>query len=125
MKTYIARRGLSGTIVLVRDERGERALTHHVKHSPTGFEWGYGGSGPAELARCILIDHFDQPCQACGATGRDEDGYYCIECRGEKFIHPTPREYQGFKEAVIGVAPHEGFEITTAEVDEIVTGSAA
>jgi len=25
-----------------------------VHHSPTGFEWGYGGSGPAELALNIL-----------------------------------------------------------------------
>lgn len=23
-------------------------------HSPTGFEWGYGGSGPAQLALAIL-----------------------------------------------------------------------
>lgn len=24
-------------------------------HSPTGFEWGYGGSGPAQLALAILL----------------------------------------------------------------------
>lgn len=30
-------------------------------HSPTGFEWGYGGSGPAQLALAIL----------CEATGDD------------------------------------------------------
>ena len=24
------------------------------RHSPTGFEWGYGGSGPAQLALAIL-----------------------------------------------------------------------
>jgi hypothetical protein len=29
---------------------------HFIKHSPTGFSWGYGGSGPADLARCLLID---------------------------------------------------------------------
>lgn len=28
----------------------------YVKHSPTGFEWGYGGSGPAQLAFAILLD---------------------------------------------------------------------
>lgn len=27
------------------------------KHSPNGFEWGYGGSGPAQLALAILLDH--------------------------------------------------------------------
>ena len=26
-------------------------------HSPDGFEWGYGGSGPAQLALAILADH--------------------------------------------------------------------
>jgi len=25
-----------------------------VNHSPTGFEWGYGGSGPAQLSYAIL-----------------------------------------------------------------------
>jgi hypothetical protein len=25
-------------------------------HSPTGFEWGYGGSGPAQLALALLVD---------------------------------------------------------------------
>lgn len=43
-------------------------LHHHKRHSPDGFEWGYEGSGPAELARCILIDHFRAyPCVQQGA----------------------------------------------------------
>lgn len=25
-------------------------------HSPDGFQWGYGGSGPAQLALAILLD---------------------------------------------------------------------
>ena len=25
-------------------------------HSPTGFEWGYTGSGPAQLALALLLD---------------------------------------------------------------------
>jgi hypothetical protein len=29
-----------------------------VNHSPTGFCWGYNGSGPAQLALAILLDHF-------------------------------------------------------------------
>ena len=28
-------------------------------HSPTGFEWGYGGSGPAQLALAILFQVTD------------------------------------------------------------------
>lgn len=46
-------------------------LTHHSKHSPSGFSWGYAGSGPSELARCILIDHLDDKgrCGRCGGQG--------------------------------------------------------
>ena len=28
-----------------------------VSHSPTGFEWGYLGNGPAQLALALLLDH--------------------------------------------------------------------
>jgi hypothetical protein len=31
-----------------------RPLQHRVRHSPDGFEWGYSGSGPADLALAIL-----------------------------------------------------------------------
>lgn len=33
-----------------------KPLKHREYHSPTGFEWGYGGSGPSDLARSILAD---------------------------------------------------------------------
>jgi hypothetical protein len=33
-------------------------LPHVVHHSPTGYEWGYCGSGPADLARSILANYF-------------------------------------------------------------------
>lgn len=36
----------------------EVPLKHIVRHSPTGFEWGYGGSGPADLALSILTNAF-------------------------------------------------------------------
>ncbi len=29
-------------------------------HSPDGFQWGYGGSGPAQLALAILLDLTDK-----------------------------------------------------------------
>jgi hypothetical protein len=32
---------------------------NEVNHSPDGFEWGYRGSGPAQLAYAILRTHFD------------------------------------------------------------------
>lgn len=30
-----------------------------ANHSPTGFQWGYGGSGPAQLALAICADALD------------------------------------------------------------------
>ncbi len=46
--------------VFVATEDGpEYLLPHIVKHSPTGFEWGYAGSGPADLAYAILVDYLD------------------------------------------------------------------
>jgi len=36
----------------------ERSLAL-VNHSPSGFEWGYGGSGPAQLALALLLDYTD------------------------------------------------------------------
>jgi len=30
-----------------------------VNHSPTGFEWGFAGSGPAQLACGLLLDYYD------------------------------------------------------------------
>jgi hypothetical protein len=50
--------------VVVRLSDGRtRALRHYVCHSPTGFNWGYGGSGPADLALAILCDALGVPRQ--------------------------------------------------------------
>ena len=38
-----------------RRRRRQAARGDLVRHSPTGFEWGYLGLGRAELARCILV----------------------------------------------------------------------
>ena len=68
--------------VAYQDENGQRqneALpprTDLVDHSPTGFSWGYAGSGPAQLALAILC-HFSK------------DDQYAI------------RHYQDFKSEVI------------------------
>jgi hypothetical protein len=34
--------------------------TSVYNHSPTGMSWGYCGSGPAQLALAILVDHKDK-----------------------------------------------------------------
>jgi len=36
-------------------------LHHIVRHSLDGFQWGYGGSGPADLALSILCDCLSVP----------------------------------------------------------------
>ena len=54
---YVGFRTAEGPRVhVVRD--GNPFLLRHVEmHSPTGFEWGYAGSGPADLALSILVDY--------------------------------------------------------------------
>jgi hypothetical protein len=32
-----------------------RPSQKHYNHSPDGFNWGYGGSGPAQLALAIVL----------------------------------------------------------------------
>jgi hypothetical protein len=58
-KTYEITRRLDGDVVCdVQDLRTGRSypLPHIIHHSPTGFECGYPGSGPADLALSILAD---------------------------------------------------------------------
>ncbi|KPN29414.1 hypothetical protein SY89_00127 [Halolamina pelagica] len=59
---YVGTRVRGG--VRVRTYPGKQDLTPSrslevVSHSPSGFEWGYGGSGPAQLALAILLDYTD------------------------------------------------------------------
>lgn len=66
-----------------------------VRHSPSGFEWGYGGSGPAQLACALLLDYYDD-----AAFAREH--------------------YQAFKNAVVsGLAcdgPDDAWHLTGAEI---------
>ena len=57
-KRFVGKRGPSGGPgqVMVVDENGERPLKHFRLHSPDGFQWGYGGSGPADLARSMCAE---------------------------------------------------------------------
>ncbi len=111
-------------------------LTHHVRHSPDGFSWGYLGSGPAELARCLLIDAIEERCQVCKGSNRvgwsaaadafiaeeeipldqrEEAGIgACFECMGE----PVPSSlYQRFKEEFVATWPQDGgWKITRDEI---------
>ncbi len=69
-KIYTGRRRKDGTCeVWVTDAEDKHQLgsaplacrplplrTDVRNHSPTGFAWGYGGSGPAQLALALLLD---------------------------------------------------------------------
>lgn len=61
MKTYRGFRGINQTpMVTVYEAGAERIIDARLdlmNHSPTGFEWGYTGSGPAQLALAILADY--------------------------------------------------------------------
>ena len=69
--------------------------------SPTGHSWGYGGSGPAQLAIDLLWEVYG--------------------------VEPSAPLFQGFKWAVIAQLPQEaGWALTESEikakVDQIVAG---
>lgn len=68
LKSYKGFRGPDGgamVVVEIPDVYGGDPKHESLKprtdlrnHSPTGFEWGYQGSGPAQLALAILADFF-------------------------------------------------------------------
>ena len=64
-------------------------------HSPTGFEWGYGGSGPAQLALALLAD----------ALGDDEQ---------------ARRHYQDFKFKVVASLPQGSWELSEEDIRQRV-----
>lgn len=64
MKSYSGNRSAPGSVrVFVRNDNEPAALLDPLpsqllhNHSPDGFEYGYGGSGPAQLALAILLDY--------------------------------------------------------------------
>ena len=105
MKTYIAQRpaddAIGNCVVVVKDAPRTYALRHVVYHSPTGFEWGYGGSGPADTALSILANYFD-------------------ESPERREISNTHAWYhhQAFKWHFIAPAPRKGFTLTEQQISE-------
>lgn len=86
-------------IVLERTERGVGTNVPHlvVHHSPDGFEFGYGGSGPADLALNIvetILIH----------TGYSGDKMKCYD--GQCFTFAW-HLHQEFKRLFIATVDHE------------------
>lgn len=90
MKLYEGIRSPEGT--QVNADGRPLDLRHDLRnHSPAGAEWGYSGSGPAQLALALLAD----------ATGDDE---------------LAQAHYQRFKREVVAGFERDRFLITQAEI---------
>lgn len=64
-KLYFAQKDEAGevnvSVICFDDQRvvNQYELEHIECHSPDGFNLGYGGAGPADLALSILVDFLD------------------------------------------------------------------
>ena len=95
MTTYTGER--IGSRILVRvDDKPLCPRLDLCPHSPSGFNWGYYGSGPAQLALAILADHLPS----------DEN---------RALAH-----YQRFKERVIARLAFDHWTLTDRDVDEVL-----
>lgn len=91
MTRYEGERTHGGTVVTANGEPLDLRLDLR-NHSPTGFDWGYGGSGSAQLALAILADHLEDDEQALNL-------------------------YQRFKWTVIAGLPLQRWTLTGVEID--------
>jgi Family of unknown function (DUF6166) len=94
MKTYEGYRQGYAVIVTVNGRSLNPRLDLY-NHSPTGFEWGYCGSGPAQLALAILADHLSDDREALNL-------------------------YQRFKWAVVVGLPRRRWILTSLIIDQIL-----
>ena len=103
-------------VVAVETEQGDQLglLRHVIWHSPTGLSWGYQGSGPADLARSLLIAALGARarCPVCAGTTQvvddsdlhEESSYHSAAYDSEQVHRCTacadgyrPLPYQDFK----------------------------
>jgi hypothetical protein len=94
MKTYEGWREGYAALVTVNGRRLNPRFDLW-NHSPTGFEWGYGGTGPAQLALAILADHL---------------------CDNQETINL----HQRFKWNIIAELPRKRWTLTSPEIDEAI-----
>lgn len=101
-----------GDVKLWREGDDKRAMANIPRtceiHSPDGFEWGYGGSGPADLALNIL-NAFVPP---------DSDGRKSTICRKGTCSYTADSLHQQFKSDFIAGMPEEGGTISGDAIRE-------
>jgi len=85
-----------------------------VHHSPTGFEWGYAGSGPAELALNVL--HQLLPWRA----GRRGAGSLARPVGGVLVSSDAMSLHQAFKFRFIAHMPEQGARIPIEDINQWV-----
>lgn len=101
----IEREGESVSVVVINAEDGSwTVLPPNISQqvrclSPDGFNFGYYGSGPAQLALAILLDHL-----GTGPAGREESLY----------------RFQRFKIQYIARAQSSSFYLTSPIIEEFL-----
>jgi hypothetical protein len=111
MKIYVIVRGTGGQIGCTVKQDGQHASI--LKHSPAGFETGYGGSGPADLALSILADYFGISPERITAIKEKSFGY------DDSVSHKPLKLHQQFKFDFIAprqLDPGHSYEILGAEI---------
>jgi hypothetical protein len=110
-KSYVVRRVGGEVMATVRTGTEERPLRHIAYHSPTGLDLGYPGSGPADLALSILVDHLGE-----GSRWR--------QAEGEERPPRVPRGsrawdlHQDFKRRFIASADRSGLVLREDEIGQ-------
>lgn len=98
--------------IRVVENNASRLLEHYGLHSPSGFAWGYGGSGPGETALNILADFFgEHETFTLKALKTSHKAQY----KFHPFRHTADGEllYQVFKRQVIaGFDQHQSWRYT-------------
>jgi hypothetical protein len=94
--------------------RAEGKLHHVVWHSPPGMNWGYAGSGPADLALSILVDFFSERGDDVQRVMGGETFPFSDQVRSVGL-------YQAFKRDFVATWG-DTWEITEPEIQEWVDG---
>ena len=132
-------------VTVERDGQLLGELRHVMRHSPTGMSWGYGGSGPADLARSLLVDALGGTahCATCAGRGQlacritgDTEDPAPVTTPYDPQLHSSPHggewevvtcwdcdgdglipiPYQAFKREIVAGLPDDQWVLTRAEI---------